>query len=255
MKSAGECGSLAANSEVCGARPRRSGNDRVSEEGDTNFIVIGLQHSSPLFGTEVTRNIERFSLNGGPGNNLLDGRLSSVPVFLTGNDGNDTLLGGPMNDVLSGGNGADVLSGGAGIDALDGGVGTDFLYEKADTDFTVIGLQVISTVTGSDTAVAVERIVLVAGNSANRLDASASSVRVVLLGGRGNDTLVGGFLQDTLSGGARGVSDADSGVDSLDGRTGADTYDDDPADGRVLEGVDVVVADVFALLPSWIDSV
>ena len=232
-----------------------TGSDRVSEEGDTDFLIIGLQLSSPLFGTELTRNIERFNLNGGPGNNLLDGRQATVPVFLTGNDGNDTLLGGALNDFLFGGNGADVLSGGAGIDTIDGGLGTDYFYEKADADFTVTGLRVVSTMTGDETAVGIERIALVGGDGNNRLDATASSVRVVLLGGRGNDTLVGGFLQDTLSGGARGLSDADSGTDNLDGLAGADTSDSDAADTHAADILDTVVADVFALLPSWLDFI
>lgn len=233
------------------------GTDRVSEDGDTDFTIIGLQISSTLFGTEVVRSIERFNLNGGPGNNKIDGRQAGAVLFLTGNDGNDTLLGGPMNDLINGGNGADVLSGGAGLDTIDGGLGTDYVTEKANADFTlsssVAGLRVQSSITGDETIIGVERAAIIGGDSANRLDASAATIRVVLLGGRGNDTLLGGSLQDTLSGGARGI--APDGTDSLNGNASADTYDNDAADTRTVEaGIDSVVADVFASLPSWVDA-
>ncbi len=233
------------------------GTDRVSEDGDTDFTIIGLQISSTLFGTEVVRSIERFNLNGGAGNNRIDGRQAGAVLFLTGNDGNDTLLGGSMNDLISGGNGADVLSGGAGIDTIDGGIGTDYITEKADADFTlsssIAGLRIQSSATGDETVLGIERAAIIGGDAANRLDASAATIRVVLLGGRGNDTLLGGSLQDTLSGGARGISP--DGTDSLNGNASADTYDNDGADTRIVEaGIDNVVADVFASLPSWVDA-
>lgn len=228
------------------------GNDRVSEEADTNFVIIGLQLSSPLTGTELTRSIERFNLSGGAGANLIDGRRSSVVLMLNGNDGNDTLFGGPMNDVINGGSGADVVSGGAGEDVIDGGSGIDFLYEQADADFTVNGLQVSSSVTGTETPTSIERIALVGGASHNRIDASASAVRVILLGGRGNDTLIGGGLQDILDGGGPTIPVGESGQDNLDGRGSVDTYALDPNDTFALEAIDQSFASLLAVLPTWL---
>ena len=93
---------------------------------------------------------------------------------------------------------------------------------------------------------------LIGGASANTLNASAASVSVTLLGGQGNDTLIGGAQADVLIGGNR--ADSTAGTDSLTGNAGADTFDADPADTRITDAGDIVLADVFASLPSWIDA-
>jgi Ca2+-binding RTX toxin-like protein len=51
----------------------------------------------------------------------------TLPVTLSGGNGQDSLSGGAGNDVLSGGNGTDVLAGGDGNDSLSGGNGKDML--------------------------------------------------------------------------------------------------------------------------------
>ncbi len=52
---------------------------------------------------------------------------SSVPAWLFGGGGDDTLQGGKGNDVLVGGDGNDILNGGDGQDLLIGGSGQDTL--------------------------------------------------------------------------------------------------------------------------------
>ncbi len=231
--------------------------DRVSEIGNTNFTILGLQLSSALTGVETALNVERFDLSSQGNSNRLDGSGSAVRVILNGNGGADTLIGSPFNDSLFGGDGDDVLQGNAGVDLIDGGLGSDYQYEKADTNFTVSGATVSSAVTGSDLAPnSVERIALVGGASANQLNASAATVPVVLVGGLGNDTLLGGSQSDTLSGGNRGdsgVSGAD-GTDSLNGGAGSDLYESDSSDTLVIDVGDTTLADVFAALPTWIDA-
>lgn len=230
--------------------------DRINEVLDTNLTIVGITLSTTTMGTDSVTAVERIQVSGGASNNLFDARLATVPVFLSGGDGNDTLLGGSKADGVVGGEGNDVLSGGAGVDVIDGGNGTDFWMEKADVDFTVNGTTVTSSATGTETPTSIERIVLIGGIGANRLDASLATVSVVLIGGRGNDTLLGGSAADTLSGGNRNDSTVagGDGADSLDGGTGADTLENDPADAINLGAGDTTVADVFALLPSWIDA-
>lgn len=237
--------------------------DKLSEDGDTNFVITGTRIVSALYGDETPINIERFNLSGGAGNNLIDGRLASVKLLLNGMDGNDTLLGGALIDNILGGEGDDVLSGGASNDIIDGGVGNDSFYEKSDANVTINGLQVVSTTTGTETLVGIERIALVGGDSANKLDAALASLPVILIGGKGNDTLIGGNFNDVLIGGSRTVnpqSPGGDGTDSLTGGAGTDSYDDDQLDTRsALEANETAttIAAIFAagLSPfsSWLD--
>jgi len=229
------------------------GSDRISEEADTNFVIIGLQLSSSFTGTETVLNIERFNLNGGSSHNLIDARRSSVKVILNGLDGNDTLLGSPFVDNIFGGNGDDVVSGGASNDVLDGGAGTDFLYEVANSDFTLTATQLISAATGTETPTGIERAALVGGTGNNRFDATTAAIPVILLGGSGNDTLIGGAFNDVLVGGSR--ADTTAGTDSLTGNAGADTLDGSNGDTRTIDAFDTVLADVLASIPSWIDAI
>ncbi len=230
--------------------------DRINEIFDTNVTIVGIKVSTVGLGIDTVSAVERIQISGGVANNFFDARQATVPVFLSGAAGNDTLLGGTKADGLTGGDGDDVMSGGAGGDILDGGAGTDYVFEKADTNFTINGLTITSTVTGTDTPTNVERIVLIGGAAANKLDASAATISVVLLGGKGNDTLLGGSTADTLSGGNRGDSTVagSDGVDSLNGGAGADVLENDTADTKVLGAGDTQVADVFTQLPSWIDT-
>lgn len=230
--------------------------DRINEVFDTNVTIVGIAVSTTAFGNDSVVAIERIQISGGPGNNLLDARLATVPVFLSGGLGNDTVLGGSKADGIDGGDGDDVVSGGAGGDIILGGGGFDYWLEKADTNFTITGQTVSSAATGGETVADAERIVLIGGNSANTLNASTASVPVVLIGGTGNDTLIGGASADTLSGGNRndsGVTGAD-GTDSLDGGGGADVLETDAADAIVSGAGDSSVANVFAALPAWIDA-
>ncbi len=230
--------------------------DRINEVFDTNVTITGIAMTPTPLGTDTVLAIERIQITGGPSANFFDARQATVPVFLAGGGGNDTLLGGSKADGISGGDGDDVLSGGAGIDIIDGGNGNDYWLENADADFAVNGTVITSSVTGSETPVGVERIVLIGGTASNKLDATSATIPVVLIGGRGNDTLLGGAGSDTLSGGNRNDSTLASGdgADFLNGDTGSDVLESDPADTPVLIPGDTLVANVFALLPAWIDS-
>jgi Ca2+-binding RTX toxin-like protein len=105
------------------------------------------------------------------------------PWNISGDAGDDTLIGGNNQDSIDGGLGNDVLIGGGGNDTLSGGEGNDLLFG----DFLFSG--------GDD----------------------------LLDGGAGNDTLMGGFGNDTLKGGADDdYLYGEEGADSLFGETGND---------------------------------
>jgi Ca2+-binding RTX toxin-like protein len=71
--------------------------------------------------------VKRVVLDGGDGDDTLDGSAADVRLELFGGAGNDTLLGGSRNDVLAGGDGNDTLTGGKGLDTLSGDAGDDTL--------------------------------------------------------------------------------------------------------------------------------
>lgn len=232
-----------------------AGFDRINEILDANVIISSVSISTSQLGIDSLVAVERIQLSGGASNNLIDARQATVPLFLFGGVGNDTLLGGSKSDGLAGGDGDDVLSGGADIDIIDGGNGNDYWTERANGDFTVNGTALASVATGSETPISIERIVLIGGDGANKLDASLSTLPVVLIGGRGNDTLLGGTLADTISGGNRGDATVvgGDGVDSLNGGAGSDVFENDAPDTKVTGAGDTSIADIFTLLPNWID--
>jgi titin len=63
----------------------------------------------------------------------------SLPAWLYGGAGHDTLQGGAGHDVLLGGDGNDQLHGGQGQDLLIGGLGADNLVGNADGDLLIAG--------------------------------------------------------------------------------------------------------------------
>lgn len=230
------------------------GSNRLNELVDGNVSIEGTRITSAALGNESLLNISRIILNGGAGDNLFDARLASVSVQLAGNAGNDILLGGRRADTILGGEGNDVISGGGSVDVLSGGNGFDDWLEEADANFTVNGITVTSEMTGSERVTDIERITVIGGDRANMIDASRAGVPVILIGGRGNDTLLGGSLADTLSGGNRNDLPVNDGEDSLNGGVGVDVLENDLRDRLTLGADDSKIADIFTLLPSWIDA-
>jgi hypothetical protein len=84
----------------------------------------------------------------------------SLPMWLDGGEGNDTLIGGNGNEVMFGGIGNDTLTGKKGVDAMFGDAGND-------------------TITGTG--------ILVGGDNVDTLNAVGP--RNVMIGGLGGDTL------------------------------------------------------------------
>lgn len=129
-------------------------------------------------------------------------------VVITGDTGNDNLVGTPGTDTISGGTGSDFISGGEGSDLLAGGSGRDTVWGGAGDD-------VISGGQGADLLLGEE---------------GADSIS----GGPGYDRIFGGSGDDVLSGdqGRNFIAGGDGndrlisigGGDRLDGGIGDDTF-------------------------------
>ena len=205
------------------------------------------------------------SLIGGLGDDLLIG--GAAADFLNGgagddtglgNSGNDTISGGSGRDVLDGGGGddtvsgqggsGDVLTGGSGDDRVNGGAGIDTIFETADVDFTLTATSLAGL--GTDSLISIERAILVGGDGDNLIDTSMFTGTgiegVLLLGGSGNDVLIGSPHVDQLNGSAGddtllGANSRDtlrggSGRDVLNGGGGNDLVVGQGGSGDVLTG-------------------
>ncbi|NFV79227.1 Ig-like domain-containing protein, partial [Magnetospirillum aberrantis] len=147
---------------------------------------------------------------------------NSAPVaiddFLLGTCGDDILVGGSGNDTLIGGGGSDTLTGGGGDDTLivngddmvSGGSGQDTVIVVGDTGVSIdLGLSEVETVYGS--------------TGDDTLDASGTTGAAVI-GGGGDDSIIGGSGGGTFSGGAGNDTFIVGGGDtSFDGGEGNDT--------------------------------
>ena len=213
--------------------------DQVEELGNANYELIDSELRTITFFGTVTDGligIEAANLTGGDGDNLLDARFFSGVVTLNGGDGNDVLLGTQLRDELNGDGGNDSITGLFGDDAIRGGAGLDRIVEQGDGNFTLTDFSLDGA--GGDGLISIEEAVLTGGPSANRIDASAFSGTVLLLGDDGDDTLLGGSGNDFLDGG--------KGNDSLAGNGGNDFLDGGSDDSTLRGGAG---DDLFALRP------
>ena len=205
------------------------------------------------------------SLSGGSGDDLLAG--GGAADFLNGGSGDDTVWGNAGNDTINGGSGrdsldggdgddtvsgqgssGDVITGGSGNDLVNGGAGVDTISESANVNFVLTSSSL--TGLGTDTLIGIERAILVGGSDDNQIDASLFTgpgiEGVLLLGGSGNDVLIGSPHVDQLNGSAGndtllGGGDRDtlrggSGSDVLNGGGGNDLVVGQGGSGDVLTG-------------------
>ncbi len=226
---------------------------------DTFFFVnqvSGSAHGDALFGS----NFSNDTLQGGAGNDFLDGRggtdtadywdstagvvvdLSANTTFNDGFGNTDTLIGiesvrGSQNDdTLTGNFGNNRLVGGGGDDALNGGSGADTLEGDAGQDALLggDGNDVLLGGEGDDT--------LSGGSGSDQLRGEAGAD--LLQGGDGNDFLIGGAGDDTLDGG--------SGNDRQEGGSGNDTFLGDAGSDSLIGGSGTDVFDASAATQSLI---
>lgn len=192
---------------------------------------------------------------GGSGNDTLTSGFGND--IMLGEGGNDTLvwIPGTLNDHYDGGDGNDtgVIIGND--TAINGSNGDTFVLGKDSANpgdvlfqrtnlvpftVTMTGIENVSMKTqgGNDRVTindlggtAVKNVFVDAGAGDDVIDASAmltSSIKVVEIGGDGNDTLIGGAGADVLDGGGGNdtivSSNKDGKMDVLIGGAGADTF-------------------------------
>ena len=194
-------------------------------DGGAGNDVIDL-HNSKILGSGTNL------ISGGDGNDLIIG--GSGRAYLSGDAGNDTLvagdgnatlLGGQGDDSLVGGKGNDVIYGDAGRDTIDGGTNGSGVTYFYDTEGVSVNLR-----TGVNHGGYAE------GDVLKNIDS--------LVGGSGNDTLVGndngnllnGYLgNDSIVGGkGNDYVDAGAGNDTIYGNGGADTLNGGDGNDKII---------------------
>ena len=199
-------------------------------QGDTFVSIEGIRGSA--HDDTITGDAGNNSLIGSLGNDVLNGEAGRDS--LVGEDGSDTLNGGAGNDSLSGGIGDDVLNGGAdndtlagdeGADALDGDAGSDWTYYHTSDAGVTVDLEAGTGIGGhaqGDTLVNIENILGSDHDDVLTGDATGNA----LYGALGNDVLHGGDGNDVLNGGAANDTlDGGAANDTLNGEEGADALD------------------------------
>jgi Ca2+-binding RTX toxin-like protein len=231
------------------------GIDRVRLEGGDGKDILSVNpHDFPIAGNAVT-------LDGGDGDDEIQGPTTAMPVTAAGGDGNDKVTGGQGPDLVDGGAGNDTVDGNDGDDTVLGGPGDDFVKggrtpsadvidggpgrDTIDGDWTGSGLPLTVTFDGvandgrpdeRDNVLSVEVIhtrsvaTLVAG------DAADAAVEFSVVGTpSGNSKLVGTRFDDNLrTDHYHDVIEAGAGADAIDAGYGNDTITPGPGEDTVL---------------------
>ncbi|WP_421737019.1 calcium-binding protein [Caulobacter sp.] len=127
-------------------------------------------------------------------------------MYLTGTEGDDSLVGGAEDDTIQGLAGDDLLVGGGGHNTLDGGDGSDTVSYAGATPAGMFGFLMIN-LQGQYTSMV--------GPGGGAIDTLVSIENAI--GSSGADWLVGTSGDNVLSGGA--------GADHIEGKGGADVLD------------------------------
>jgi Ca2+-binding RTX toxin-like protein len=230
-------------------------------------VAVNIDGSA--FGRPLTIDLRNNSgvstLIGGTGNDIFTG--GSGDDTLTGGEGDDTLEGGAGNDQVFGGAGDDTIIGGsgAGDDIYDGGDDVDTVSYASTTLGVLVNLglaqdHATGAEIGTDQLIDIENVIggsgndtLVGASQANRFDGGAGNDHLggglgddVLIGGAGDDVLHGGAGADELVGGAGfdaiWYTDSDAAV-NVSLKTGAASGGH--ADGDTFTGIEKVIGSQF----------
>jgi serralysin len=207
----------------------RDGNDTVQNLTATGTAIgARMLAFGGLGGDVVDGGKADDELLGGAGVDLLRGSAGSD--HLDGGSGDDGLFGGSNIDRLEAGSGRDVLDGGESDDQLDGGLGADVIDG---------GPAGISVGERHDRVIYSNRLGPVKVDLARTDDSQGEADerdRIVdvedVIGGRGNDSLLGNAENNFLIGGnGNDVLSGEKGLDVLTGGAGADILFGSPGDG------------------------
>jgi Ca2+-binding RTX toxin-like protein len=221
-------------------------NNGIDVINGNNQAIIGNNYGNAFNFSAVTFNNVSF-VSGGNGNDSIIG--TALSDNLQGGSGNDTinggagadrLDGGAQNDSLLGGIGDDTLVGGTGNDTLDGGEGSD-TYEVAITQ-AEFNLFTDTGISGSDTLrnTGSNSLTLNGFSITNGLEFIDGNNRAILGNNSSNDfnfsavTLSNVLFVDGGNGNDFFVGSAAS--DSLRGGNGNDTIDSGNGDDNLFGG-------------------
>ena len=202
---------------------------------------VTVDGAAPSGGPEACSDLREIRVNAGGGDdrvNLAEVARSAFsnlgPISVSGDDGDDTLIGSDFADGLSGGGGSDELRGGAGADRLapgpgynqvEGGDGRDRAsFSGGGSWFMIDGLiGRRSPVVEESSIRSVEEVEVVGGPGADLLSGGSFPGVLILVGLGGNDLINSGPRDDVVDGG-RGDDwlDANAGNDDMAGGPGDD---------------------------------
>ena len=249
-----------------------TGNDDVQGESGNDFVVAGDTGADGMSGGEGVDSLDYSGAStpvrvdpNGVSDDGRAGELDNVAAdfeAVFGGIDDDHLVGGPGNELLAGGDGNDRLDGGAGADVLSGGPGSDTASyearsapvnvnlaeagndgEAGENDSVLDDVEKVLGGLGDDALLGDGRANVLMGGAGNDVLGGAEGDDL-LIGDVGNDRLAGDVGNDTLLG-----SDGDDnlsgggGSDDLKGEAGKDTLDGGPGTDRQFGGphVDTVL--------------
>jgi len=158
----------------------------------------------PLFGTTIDDNT--VYVDGGGGDDIVDGATADRRLVLEGGTGADRLSGGTGSDLLDGGEGEDLLDGGFGADTMRGGLHNDAYVIDNARDVVAEGgtggTDEIRTTLASFSLASVANIENLIGIGTAGQSLTGSNGANVIRGSSGNDVIRGLGAADILSGGA-----------------------------------------------------
>lgn len=192
-----------------------AGESEIFEAGLGNDAVSGAGGEDTIFGEDgndtLSGNAGFDELHGDAGDDIVGGEAGNDRLF--GDDGDDRLFGGSGNDFLNGGSGNDELNGGGNFDTADYSDATQSLV----VNINFAGDQIVSSQMGTDRFVSIEGIIGGAGNDLLVGNAAGN----VIDGGAGNDQIYGIGAGDVLRGGiGNDLIEGSGGNDDMDGGAG-----------------------------------
>src|ERR1700712_1549434 len=99
------------------------GDDTISVSSNPVFVTVNMNGVNTNYSA-----VRSITISGGTGNDSITIQDSlGIGAAISGNSGNDTIMGGGGNDTITGNNGSDFISGGEGNDYIFGNDGVDYL--------------------------------------------------------------------------------------------------------------------------------